>query len=128
MINLIQNQRNVIVLTLREKQTAASLNAYPYYLFNLKSDFTNDELNFIATNQSQYSNSYNLFEIYVTGLTANQNLTGGTIKIDSGSYTYKIYEQSSNTNTSISFSGVGNQLETGKVLVEDTGSTIYNLL
>lgn len=95
-----------------------------YFLFNLKSDDSQANYFFTAPDISTNPIRYNRFAITLTG-TAYQNLTAGTVNLPyTGFYTYKVYQQTGQTNTSLS--GVtGDPIEYGKVYVSgDTTNRI----
>jgi len=117
MINITKNQSNVVVLTLTEKATLTN----PNYLFSFVNGNTRDIVNFIATDVSLYGSRYNEFNIVETGSTFT-DLTGGTINLKTGMYSYTIYEQNSPTNLIVSAAtGV---VEVGKVIVEGDDNSI----
>jgi len=113
MINLTQDKENIIFLTLFEKQTLES----PYFLFEFENDLNNKKFYFNTEDISTVQCCrYNKFIVNVTGGT--ENLSGGTIKLRNGSYTYNVYEASAQT---LSYSSTTMlSLETGKVIVEGT--------
>lgn len=117
MINISKNQNNVVVLTLTEKSTLTN----PKYLFSFVNGNTREVTNFIAVDNSIYTSRYNEFNIIESG-TTYVNLTGGTINLKPGMYSYTIYEQNSPTNLIVSAAtGV---VEVGKVIVEGQDNTI----
>jgi hypothetical protein len=100
-------------LTLGEKTTILN----PYYLFSLKHRLTAVTYNFILTDSSSYTDRYNKFEI----------TEGSTITLDAGEYEYKIYAQTSDTNTD---PALANELvERGivKVDFDPTAATQYTV-
>jgi hypothetical protein len=117
MIHFTKGQTDKIVLTLTEK---ASLNS-PNYLFIFKSRNTNDEVKFVLLNNadvSLYPSRYNEFHIV-----ANTYFTN----INSGEYSYEVYEQSSTTNTDASLTT--GLLEKGQMSLKNSTNfsfTTYN--
>ena len=120
MINITKNQSNVVVLTLTEKTTLTN----PNYLFSFVNGNTRDVVNFIATDVSSFVTRYNEFNIIETGSTFT-NLTGGTINLKPGMYSYTIYQQTSPTNLIIS--AATSVVEVGKVIVEGDDNTIQEV-
>jgi hypothetical protein len=120
MINITKNQSNVVVLTLTEKTTLNN----PNYLFSFVNGNTRDVVNFIATDVSSYVTRYNEFNIIETGSTFT-NLTGGTINLTPGMYSYTIYQQNSPTNLIIS--AATSLVEVGKVIVNGDDNTIQEV-
>ncbi len=89
----------------------------PYYLFSFKHRLTAVTYNFILTDSSSYTDRYNKFEI----------TEGTTVTLDAGEYEYKIYAQTSNTNTD---PALANELvERGivKVDFDPTAATQYTV-
>ena len=76
---------------------------------------------FTGADLSTYKCRYNRFDIIETG-TTYVNLTGATVNLRSGSYTYDIYEASAST-LSVSAT-TGTIISTGKVLVNGTDTDI----
>jgi hypothetical protein len=110
MININKNSQNVVVLTLTEKTTLTN----PYYLFSFINGNTREVTNFISTDLSTYKSRYNEFLITETGTTF-VNLTGGTINLKTGMYSYTIHQQTSPTNLIVS--AATSVVEVGKVIV-----------
>ncbi len=110
MIKIDKNTTNTVVVTLcdREILTAST----KYYLFNFIDDDTQEDYYFIG-NEIYGSCNYNQFEIIETS--GSTNLTASTISLTTGFYKYKVYEQLSDTNLSLSGTS-GVVLERGKVL------------
>ena len=118
-IFLTKSATTTVALSLAENTT---LSGTPYYLFKFISGDNNRETLFTATDFSSNPQRYNLFYITVTGSTFT-NYTAGTISLDtSGYYTYYIYQQTGQTN--VSMTGVtGEPIEYGKMLL--TGVTQF---
>lgn len=116
MINITKNSSNVVVLTLTEKTTLPN----PNYLFSFVNGNTREVTNFIATDVSLFGTRYNEFNIIETGTTF-VNLTGGTINLKTGMYSYTIYQQTSPSNLVIS--AATSVVEVGKVIVEGEDNT-----
>lgn len=84
-------------LTLSEKTTISN----PYYLFNLTHLLTDQVVNVILTDISTHKERYNQFAV----------VEGTTFTLLTGEYQYKVYAQTSSTNTNPS---LANELvETG---------------
>jgi len=117
MIHFTKGQTDKIVLTLTEK---ASLNT-PNYLFVFKSRNTNDVVKFVLLNNtdvSVYKSRYNEFNIVANTYFAN---------INSGEYTYEVYEQISTSNLDPTLST--GLLEKGQMSLKnstDFNFTTYN--
>lgn len=89
MIYLVKGLTSEVILTLTEKQTLAS----PNYLFYFKSRGTNKEAKFVLLNNadtSSYKDRFNQFSIITNNYFENYQ---------DGEWDYKIYEQTSTTNT-----------------------------
>jgi hypothetical protein len=88
MIYLLQNQTNTVILELTQNSNLLT----PSYLFEFINDITPTNIVYFTTpDLSSYCSRYNKFEVTLTGNTST-NLTGGTININPGGYTYNIYE------------------------------------
>lgn len=112
MIHFTKGQTDKIVLTLTEKATLNS----PNYLFVFKSRNTNDEVKFVLLNEADLSlfpSRYNEFEIV-----SNTYFTN----INSGEYSYEVYEQASTTNTDVDLTT--GLLERGQMSLKN--STTFN--
>lgn len=120
MVLINKNSNNTMVLTLTENSTLTN----PFYLFNFVSDVTNESVNFIATDLSNYTDRYNKF--LITETSGTQILTSGTIELNpAGSWTYKVYEQTSDTNLNPLLSTNTTPLEVGIIKVKGN-ETVYN--
>jgi hypothetical protein len=117
MIYLNKNTSNEIILTLKER---ASLNS-PVFLFNVISQ-SKTETNFISPTISS-NTRYDRLRIIETGSTS-QNLTAGTVNLDSGYFTYNVYEQTSTTNLNLTGT-TGVLLETGLLYVNGNDEITY---
>lgn len=111
MIYLKKNTSNDVVLTLNENRT---ITGDTFYTFLFTNDQTNVSKIFTATNLSSNVNRYDQFTI-IESLT--EDLTGGTVNLDNGTYRYSIYEASAST---LQISACTSVVETGKVLVSGT--------
>jgi hypothetical protein len=79
---------------------------------------------FNAPDLSTFKCRYNRFDIIESGSTY-VNLTGGTINLIPGSYTYNVYES---TTPTLDISGTtGVVLSTGKVIVNGTDNEIPDI-
>tara|TARA_R110000868_G_scaffold71925_1_gene210007 strand:- start:1300 stop:1716 length:417 start_codon:yes stop_codon:yes gene_type:complete len=98
---LLQNQTNQVYLTLSE---AVSVTATPvYFLFRFVDYATNEEILFTTPDITTNITRCNQFEITLTGSSAWQNLTRGTIHMaPNGDWRYFCYAQYSSGNTSMS--------------------------
>ena len=93
MLLVNKNSNNTLILTLTEKATLTS----PYYLFDFKSDITGNSVRFISSDLSTEQQRYNQF--LITETSGTNILTSGTITLTpTGTWTYKVYEQSSSSN------------------------------
>ena len=108
MLVVNQNSSNTIALTLKESTTLTGSTGYTMTLIN---DMSNISVSGITlTDTSSYVDRYNLFTLTVTGDSAAQNLTGGTVYLsDTGYYHYNCY-CSDGTSTQL--------VETGKLLLD----------
>lgn len=114
MILINKNSNNTVVLTLKEKSITGG-----YFLFNLVNDITKNAVNFIAPDISLYQDRYN--EFVITETTGTNILTSGTITLSpTGTWTYRVYEQSSNTNLNPLLADNQTPLEEGIVKVVGT--------
>ena len=114
-------------MTLTEKSTLSS----PYFLFQFTSDITNDSIVFLASDLSNYTDRYNKFLITETSGTVN--LSSGTIELNpTGTWTYRVFEQTSSSNLDPNLVDNKTPLEIGIVKVKgtetsyDTNSDIDN--
>ena len=118
MILLNQNTTNQVYLTLSESITLTATNVY--FLFRFIDETTHSETLFTAPDLSTNTIRYNLFNITLTGSTACENLTGGTIYLNPvGKYKYEVYEMLNQTNLLIACTS-GEILEKGYVTVSGT--------
>ncbi len=88
MIHLKKGETSKIIVTLSEMATLTS----PNYLFVFKSRTSNDEVKFVILNSadlSAYKDRFNAFNIVV-----NDHFLASNV----GGWSYKVYEQVSNTN------------------------------
>lgn len=113
MIKINKDSINTSVFTLCDREILTATTKY--YLFNFINDDTEDDYYFVGDDISTSPCNYNEFLITETGTTF-VNLTASTINLDRGFYQYKVYEQLSPTNLSISGTS-GVVLENGKVQV-----------
>lgn len=116
MIIINKNSVNDVILTLTEKVTISN----PTFLFRFTSDYSREQVIFIASNTSQYTDRYDSFSITETSGTTN--LLNATISLEPvGDWTYEVFEQASATNLNMNYTGA--LLETGKVRVIGTTTT-----
>lgn len=112
MIRIQKNSTNRVVLTLNEKATLYNplTGGTVYFLFEFINDQTKQSLLFnpVYISASTLYNSFNIIE------SGSNVLTGGTINIQPGYYSYSIYEQSTQYNLNIS--NTISVVEKGKVL------------
>jgi hypothetical protein len=107
-----KNTVNTCVFSLAEKTTLTAV----YYLFEFTNSQDDTILTFTATDISINKLRYNEFEIEET---TNEDRLTGKITLDLlGSYTYKIYEQSSATNLEVA--NAGGLVEIGRIDVKGT--------
>jgi len=110
MIEINKETVNYVDLTLTEKATLDS----PYYLFVFKSDLERAEVIFTGKDISTEPQRYNRFLVYETSGT--NNLTSGVVTLNpTGFWTYKAYEQTSQTNLDVA--NTTSLVEQGKVKV-----------
>lgn len=116
LIYLNQYQSNNVVLTLQENSLLFNYSGIsPYYLFQLSSKTTHEQIYFVADNISPLSaqNSYDRFTIICTGKT-DVNLSAGTIHLNPGMFWhYNIYEQLNQYNFDVN--NTISKVESGKV-------------
>jgi|688.fasta_scaffold388270_2 hypothetical protein len=113
MIYLEQNTNNTVILQLTQNSNLIN----PDYLFQFTNDISLSDLFFTGIDNSSYKCKYNSFDITTTGST-NVNLTGSTINISPGSYTYTIYESTGLTSSNLAISATtGCVIAKGKVIV-----------
>lgn len=107
-----KNTVNTCVFSLSEKTTLDPV----YYLFEITSVQDGSVVVFLATDISPNKASYNEFLIEET---ESVDLTDGKINLPLiGTYTYKVFEQSSSTNLVVADSGA--EVENGKIdLIQD---------
>jgi len=107
MIKLTKDTTAEVILTLTEKETIFEAN----YLFVFESRVSNEKVKFVllnVTDESEYKDRYNLFNIVVNDYFADA---------ENGWYKYTVYEQESTTNTDETLTG--GILETGLMFLED---------
>ena len=85
MLTITQEETKFWFLTLTEKTTISD----PTYLFSITHRLTNNTTNFIASDVSAYTERYNKFSV----------TEGTTFSVDSGEFLYRVYAQTSPTNT-----------------------------
>jgi len=108
-----KGQANNIFLTLTEKATISS----PTYLFEFKNDITRATKVFLTQDLSSNTDRYNKFTILETSGT--NDLTAGIITlVETGFYSYRIFEQASTTNLDLRLTGA--EVECGKFKVVST--------
>ena len=108
MIQIVQGAENTFDLTLTEKSTLTN----PYYLFVFNNDLTKEPTKKIIADTSSYARRYNRF-IVTEGTDITFNPTGY--------WHYKVYEQSSSSNTNEALST--KLVEEGKCNVTGTATT-----
>ena len=120
MFTLVKSTSNNIVCTLTEKQTLTN----PYYLFVFTDEVTKINYACIAADISLYPERYNNFTIIET--TTPNALNGEIELVNTGFYSYVVYEQHSSTNLDPLLAD--GTLEIGKMKLLATASTIetYN--
>lgn len=121
MIIINKNSNNTFQLTLTENITLSS----PNYLFEFKSDISNEAVCFIASDTSAYQERYN--EFTVTETSGTNILTSGTITLEPmGLWTYRVFEQTSATNLNPSLANNTTPLEIGKVRVKGNSTVDWD--
>lgn len=112
MILINRGQANIVVLTLKEKQTLSS----PVFLFVFQNELTRQFKRFIAADVSGYTDRYNRFTITESD---SESVLTGTVQLKpTGFWRYWVYEQTSTTN--LEASQATSELERGKVNVRGT--------
>lgn len=124
MIYLEQNLVNPVILQLTQNSNLLT----PSYLFEFINDITpSNILYFTGTDLSSYKCKYNKFDITLTG-SSNVNLTGSTININPGSYTYNVYEATGLTSNNLVISATtGCLIAKGKVIVVGDNPSIASI-
>lgn len=118
MLIINKNTTQTIVLTLTEKSTLTS----PYYLFSFTNDITQNTVNFLAADVSTAQERYN--EFYVTETSGSTNYSSGTITLSpTGTWSYRVFEQSSSSNLNPLLADNQNPVEIGQVRVIGTEVT-----
>jgi hypothetical protein len=121
MIIINKNSNNTFQLTLTENITLSS----PNYLFEFKSDISNESVCFIASDTSAYQERYNQFT--VTETSGTNILTSGTITLEPmGLWTYRVFEQTSSSNLNPSLANNTTPLEIGKVRVKGNSTVDWD--
>ncbi len=100
MLNVQKNTTNYLITTLSELTSITG--GSTYYLMNLVSENTNQEFNLICEDVTTHSNRYNKLKLIESTV---PNLTGSTVNLGEGTYIYKVYEQTNNTNIDPNQSG-----------------------
>ena len=112
MLAIRKNSNNKIVVTLREKQTLAN----PYFLFEFKSEVSMKVVTTIMDDLSFFPERFN--EFLLTETNGTQIATSGTIELTpEGMWTYRVFEQESDTNLDIELVDNKEPLEVGVVRV-----------
>jgi hypothetical protein len=91
MMILYKTQVNEVIVTVTERVTLSS----PVFLFSFESDATNDITTCLAQNISNTTERSD--EFLIEEKASPDNLVG-EIELPAGTYTYRIYEQTSTTN------------------------------
>ena len=122
MILLTQDTTNKIALTLAEKCTLTGIT--PSYLFQFTNTNSREQKLFTGVDLSVCKARYNEFNIVLTSTT--ENLTGGTISIENGTYDYTIYSMSAATNLDISATTEVVEVGIAKVIGSATTKSEYS--
>ena len=85
MLTITKGETKFWYLTLTEKTTISD----PTYLFSITHRLTNTTTNFILTDVSAYTERYNKFSV----------IEGTTFDVDTGEFSYRVYAQTSLSNT-----------------------------
>ena len=123
MLLVYKNRNSTIVVTLTEKATITT----PVYLFSFTNDITKEETNFIAPDISAHTERYN--EFIITETSGTTNYSSGTIELlPTGTWTYRIFEQTSSSNLDPRLCDNLTPLEIGivKVIGTTESPTAYN--
>lgn len=112
MIYIKQNSENVFITRFNDKITISN----PYYLWELKNEFTKDVIYFMLDDDTSYPCAYNFFNLI-------HSTTGSTIggintplNLIAGQYEYKVYQSTAQT---LSLSAVtGSYIEKDMLVVE----------
>ena len=122
MITIYKNTSNYITVTLAEKTTISN----PVYLFRFVCDLTGKEITFTSTNLSTNTLRYDRFLIVEDVLT-NQDLYSGVINLlDTGDYTYFVYEIPSSSPQDLDYKNATGEVERGKMTCFDSTETTTN--
>lgn len=93
MLVINKDTTNNLIVTLQEKVTLTN----PYYLFVFTNDIQLNTVAFIQSNTSTHTERYDKFVL--TETSGAQNYYNGTVELlPLGSWTYRVYEQTSSTN------------------------------
>lgn len=112
---ITKGQNNTLVFTLTERVTLD----VPYFLVRLQNRSSNVVKRFILPgNRSGFTDR---FDEFVITESTTENLTSGTVSLETGQHFYKIYEQSSDTNLNELLATT--LLEEGIILVVTNGDT-----
>jgi len=118
MVIINKNANNTVIMTLTEKVTLSS----PYFLFEFTSDITNSRVVFLASDLSNYNDRYNQF--LITETSGTTDFTSGTIEMNpTGTWTYRVFEQTSSSNLDTRLVDNKVPLEIGIVKVKGTETT-----
>lgn len=112
MIVIKKNKTNKIALTLTERVELTT----PFFLFRFIEQQTNKEYPFIAMDESDYPDRFNMFVISEVDKNF-EDKQNGFVNLPIGNYYYEIYEQDSSAN--FDYKNSSKKLEDGKVRVRD---------
>lgn len=121
MIYIIKGQANTVVLTLDEKATTSTHD----WLFEFINDVTGDIKLFTGFDISSTKTRFNKF-IITESLT--ENVYNSTISLESGYWSYTVYEMAQTSPVSLIKSSALATVETGKAWVYDStanGKTVF---
>lgn len=122
MIYLKTNTINEVFLTLYEKSVIIQSGGTPYYLFEFYNQ-SNRTYKYFFPQVLSSNSRFDLVKIIVSGSTS-ENLTAGTVSLNSGThYDYRIYEKS---NMNLFVGSNDKLLEQGICTVSGTTSTLFN--
>lgn len=119
MIIINKNQANNIALTLNENSEIYASGGTPYWLFCLENGASNETKYFVP----QYISANTRVNLLTISESYTDILTGGTVNLRPGYYSYKIYEQTTQYNIDLTGT-TGNIVEYGKVLVPLTPNEV----
>lgn len=112
MIYIKQNTENRFITRFNDKITISN----PYFLWELKNEFTDDIIYFMLNDETSYPCSYNLFNLIHSNTGSTIGGINIPLKLIPGQYEYKVYQSTGQT---LSLSAVtGTYIEKDMLVVE----------